>query len=107
VAIHVSAMGLWVGGLAAFLIAPDQRFKYYAAATLGVAVGSGLLLAVAHTASPAALVTTDYGRALLLKVIVVAVALVAMVIRRRRLELAAAMFIVAAATLLAALPPSR
>jgi copper transport protein len=107
VAIHVSAMGLWVGGLAAFLIAPDQRFKHYAAATLGVAVGSGLLLAVAHTASPAALITTDYGRVLLLKVIVVAVALVAVIIRRRRLELVAAMFVVAAATLVAALPPSR
>jgi copper transport protein len=107
VAIHVSAMGLWVGGLAAFLIAPDQRFKHYAAATLGVAVGSGLLLAVAHTASPAALITTDYGRVLLLKVIVVAVALVAVIIRRRRLELVATMFVVAAATVLAALPPSR
>jgi len=107
VAIHVAAMGMWVGGLAAFLIAPDQRFKHYAAATLGVAVGSGLLLAVAHTASPAALITTDYGRVLLLKVIVVALTLVAVIIRRRRLELVAAMFVVAAATLLAALPPSR
>jgi copper transport protein len=107
VAIHVAAMGMWVGGLAAFLIAPDQRFKHYAAATLGVAVGSGLLLAVAHTASPAALITTDYGRVLLLKVIVVAVALVAVIIRRRRLELVAAMFVVVAATLVAALPPSR
>jgi putative copper export protein len=107
VAIHVSAMGLWAGGLATFLIAPDQRFKPYAAATLGMAVGSGLLLALAHTAFPAALVTTDYGRALLLKVVVVAVALVAAAIRRRRLELVAAILIVAAATLLAALPPSR
>ncbi len=107
VAIHVSAMGLWAGGLAAFLIAPDQRFKRYAAATLGVAVGSGLLLAVAHTAFPAALVSTDYGRILLLKVFVVGVALVAVAVRRRRLELVLAAFIVAAASLLAALPPSR
>ncbi len=107
VAIHVSAMGMWVGGLMADVTAPDPRFGRYAAATLGMAVGSGLLLAFAHTAFPAALVTTDYGRALVLKVIVVAVALVAVVIRRRRLELVAAMFIVAAATLLAALPPSR
>ncbi len=107
VAIHVSAMGMWVGGLAAYVTAPDSRFVRYAAATLGLAVGSGLLLALAHTAFPAALVTTDYGRALLLKVIVAGVALVAVAIRRRRLELVAAMFIVAAATLLAALPPSR
>lgn len=107
VAIHVCAMGLWAGGLAAFLIAPDQRFKRYAAVTLGVAVGSGLLLAVAHTAFPGALVSTDYGRILLLKVFVVGVALVAVAVRRRRLELVLAIFIVAAASLLAALPPSR
>jgi copper transport protein len=107
VAIHVSAMGMWVGGLVAYVIAPDPRFTRYAAATLGMAVGSGLLLALAHTAFPAALITTDYGRALLLKVVVVAVALVAAAIRRRRLELVAAILIVAAATLLAALPPSR
>ncbi len=107
VAIHVSAMGMWLGGLVAYVIAPDPRFARYAVATLGTAVGSGLLLALAHTAFPAALVTTDYGRALLLKVVVVAVALVAAVIRRRRLELVAAIFIVAAAALLAALPPSR
>jgi len=107
VAIHVSAMGMWVGGLVAYAIAPDPRFVRYAAATLGVAVGSGLLLALAHTAFPAALVTTDYGRVLLLKIILVALALAAVVIRRRRLELVAAIFIVAAAALLAALPPSR
>jgi len=107
VAIHVSAMGMWLGGLVAYVMTPDPRFVRYAAATLGIAVGSGLVLAFAHTAFPAALLTTDYGRALLLKVIVVAVALVAVVIRRRRLELVAAMFVVAAATLLAALPPSR
>lgn len=107
VTIHVSAMGMWVGGLAAYLIAPDRRFGRYAAAALGIAVGTGLLLAVAHTAFPAELVTTDYGRVLLLKVVVVAVALVAVVIRRRRLEVVAAILVVGAAALLAALPPSR
>jgi copper transport protein len=107
VSIHVSAMGLWAGGLAAYLMAPDQRFGPYAAAALGVAVGTGLLLAFAHTAFPAALITTDYGRVLLIKVVVVAVALVAVVIRRRRLELVAAILVVAGATLLATLPPSR
>ena len=107
VAIHVSAMGIWVGGLAAYVVAPDQRFGRYAAVALGAAVGSGLLLALAHTAFPAALVTTDYGRVLLLKVIAVGVGLAVVVVRRRRLELAAAIFIVAAATVLAALPPSR
>src|SRR5258708_27718175 len=44
VAIHVSAMGMWVGGLVAYVIAPDRRFVRCAAATLGMAAGSGLLL---------------------------------------------------------------
>ncbi len=107
VAIHVSAMGLWTGGLAAYLMGPDRRFGRYAGAALGVAVGSGLLLALAHTAFPTALITTDYGRVLLLKLFVVGVALLAVVIRRRRVELTVAIFIVATASLLAALPPSR
>jgi len=107
VAIHVSAMGLWAGGLAAYVMRPDRRFGRYAAAALGVAVGSGLLLALAHTAFPTALITTDYGRVLLLKLFVIGVALLAVVIRRRRLELTVAIFIVATASLLAALPPSR
>jgi copper transport protein len=107
VAIHVSGMGLWLGGLAAFLRSPDPRFGRYAAVTLGFAIGSGLLLAFAHTAFPAALITTDYGRVLLIKVSVVGVALVAVILRRRRIELGMAMAIVATAALLAALPPSR
>ena len=107
VAIHVSAMGLWVGGLAAFLNAPDPRFGRYAAATFGTAALTGLLLAFAHTASFAALMSSEYGWALLLKVGMVAVALVTVVLRRRRLELGAAIAVVAAAALLAALPPSR
>ena len=107
VAVHVSAMGLWVGGLAAFVIAPDRRFGRYAAGTVALAASSGLLLAIAHTATPAALLATDYGRVLLLKVTLVGAALLAVVIRRRRLELVLAIFVVATATLLAALPPSR
>jgi copper transport protein len=107
VAIHVSAMGLWVGGLAAFLKAPDRRFGRYAAVTLAVAVGSGVVLAFAHTAIPAVVISTDYGRVLLIKVVIVGCALVAVALRRRRLELGVAMTVVAAAALLAALPPSR
>jgi len=107
VAVHVAAMGLWVGGLAAFVRAPDPRFARYAAGTFAVAVATGVLLAVAHTATFAALVSTDYGWALLLKVAVVGVALVTAVLRRRRWELGAAIAVVALAALLAALPPSR
>ncbi|HSS93131.1 MAG TPA: copper resistance protein CopC [Candidatus Dormibacteraeota bacterium] len=107
VAIHVSGMGLWVGGLAAYLIAPDIRFRRYAGATLGVAVASGLLLAFAHTPYPAALIATDYGRVLIVKAGLVAAAVLLVVLRRRRLELGVAAAIIAAAAVLAALPPSR
>jgi copper transport protein len=106
-AVHVLAMGLWVGGLAAFVKAPDRRFVRYAVVTFGTAAGTGLLLAFAHTSSFAALTTTEYGWALFLKVAIVGAALVMVMLRRRRLELSAAAAVVAAAALLAALPPSR
>jgi len=57
-AIHVAAMGIWVGGLAAFLVAPDRRFARYAGGAIAVSLASGLVLALAHLGSPAALVTT-------------------------------------------------
>jgi len=107
VSVHVSAMGLWVGGLAAFVKTPDPRFGRYAAAAFATAAISGLVLAFAHTATFAALITTEYGLALLLKVAVVGSALMAVALRRRRLELGLATAVVAAAALLAALPPSR
>lgn len=107
VAIHVSAVGLWVGGLAAYLLAPDRRFGRYAAATFATAAVTGIILAVAHTASLAALITTEYGWALLAKVAIVIGAAATMLVRRRRLELGVATVAIAAAALLAALPPSR
>lgn len=107
VAVHVAAMGLWFGGLAAFLLQPDRRFGRYAAWTLGAAVVSGLVLALAHAGFGAVVLTTDYGRVLLFKVLIVAAALVAVARRRHRLELGSAVAIVAAAAVLAALPPPR
>lgn len=107
VAVHVAAMGLWAGGLAAYLLGPDRRFVRYAAATFGTAVVTGLLLAFAHTASFIALMTTEYGWALLVKAAIVGVVLVTILLRRRRLELGLAVTVVGAAALLAALPPSR
>jgi copper transport protein len=107
VAVHVSAMGLWAGGLAAYLVTPDPRFGRYAAATFVAAVVTGLLLAFGHTASVAALISTDYGWALLAKVAIVVGAAAAVLVRRRRLELGVATVAIAAAALLAALPPSR
>ena len=74
---------------------------------VGLTLVSGLLLAFAHTGFGTGLVTTDYGRVLLLKVLIVAVALVAVALRRPRLELGVVIAIVGAATVLAALPPPR
>ena len=107
VAIHVSAMGLWVGGLAAYVFAPDRRFGTYAAATFVTAAVTGLVLAFAHTASVVALISTEYGWALLAKVAIVVGAAAAVLLRRRRFELGVATVAIAAAALLAALPPSR
>lgn len=104
-AVHVAGMGLWAGGLAAFLREPDRRFGRYAAWTLGIAVVSGLVLAFAHTGFGVALVTTDYGRVLLLKVPIVIAALLTAALRRRRLEFGAVGAIIGTAALLAALPP--
>ena len=105
VAVHVGAMGLWVGGIAAFIGSPDPRFGRYALATFGVAATTGLVLALVHTSFGAALLTNDYGRVLLLKVFVVGAAVVAALVRRRRLELGVAIAAVAFASLLGALPP--
>ncbi len=105
VAVHVGAMGLWVGGIAAFIGSPDPRFGRYALATFGVAATTGLVLALVHTSFGAALLTNDYGRVLLLKIVVVGAAVVAALVRRRRLELGVAIAAVAFASLLGALPP--
>ena len=105
VAFHVAAMGLWAGGTAVFLLAPDKRFGRYAMWTLAITIGTGLLLALAHIHFGGVLLSTDYGRVLLIKVLLVVAALVAAIIHRRRAELAIVMIVVAAAALLAALPP--
>ena len=105
VSVHVAGMGLWVGGLVAFLRSPDGRFARYALATFGVTAASGLLLALAHTSLGTALVTTDYGRLLILKILIVGGAVLAAALRRRRAELVIAALVVACAALLAALPP--
>jgi copper transport protein len=107
VAIHVTAIGLWVGGLAAFLIIPDRRFGRYAVLSFAGAAISGLLLAVAHIGLLQALMTTAYGQVLMIKVLVVGAALLMALIRRRRLEFGVLVTVVAAAAVLAALPPPR
>jgi copper transport protein len=105
IAVHVAAMGLWVGGLGAFVVAPERRFARYAAVTFGIAVVTGAVLGVAHTSFLTQILSSDYGRALLLKVVVVAAAVVFAVIGRHRRELVAASLAVGAAAVVAALPP--
>lgn len=105
VSVHVATMGLWVGGLAAFLGSPSRQFGRHAAVVLAVAVASGLLLGLAHTRLGTALFATDYGRVLTVKVVIVVGALAAAAWRRHRAEFALAMVAVACATLVAALPP--
>jgi copper transport protein len=119
-AIHVAAMGLWVGGLVAFLVAPDRRFRPYAIGGLAVAIGSGLVLALTHLGSPAALVTTAYGWVLVVKAAIIAAALVVFSVPLRRVHfpspsvggqgrgrVGAAALILALAAVLISLPPPR
>jgi copper transport protein len=108
-AIHVAAMAIWVGGLIAFLFAPDRRFRPYAIGGLAVAIVSGLVLALAHLGSPVALVTTGYGWVLVVKAAIVAIALVSFSIPRTRgrVGVGAAAIILALAAVLVSLPPPR
>ncbi len=105
VAVHVGAMGLWVGCLVGYVRAPDRRFAPYAIATFGTAAASGLVLAVIHTRWLTDLLTTDYGHALVVKIAIVAAAALAAYLARRRAELAIASVAIGAASLVAALPP--
>jgi copper transport protein len=106
-ALHVASMGLWVGGLAAFALAPAGGFARIAAWSAGLLVVSGAALALLHFAAPLELMTTAYGVSLLIKLPLVAVALWLAWRGRRRLELAAVLAVVAAASVLGSLPPPR
>jgi copper transport protein len=106
-ALHVSAMGLWLGGLAAFAVAPADGFGRVATWSAGLLVVSGAALALLHFANPLELMTTAYGLSLLVKLPLVAAALVLAWRGRRRWELAALLSVVAAAAFLVSLPPPR
>lgn len=106
-ALHVSAMGVWVGGLAAFLVAPTERFGSVAAWSAGLLVASGAALALLHFAIPLQTMTTAYGVALMVKLPLVAAALYLAWRARRRGELAALIAVLAAAAVLVSLPPPR
>jgi putative copper export protein len=105
--LHVAAMGLWVGGVAAFVIAPAGGFGRLADWSLGLLVVSGAALALLHFGSPLELVTTAYGVSLLVKLPFVALALFFAWRARHRWELATLLVVVAAASVVVSLPPPR
>ena len=117
-AIHVAAMALWAGGVAAMLVTlPESgrlvaRFGRFAGISVAVLIGSGALLALLHLRGPADLVGTAYGGVLALKLVAVGAALVAAAlgIRRSRSgfpEAIALIGVLGLAGLLASLPPPR
>jgi copper transport protein len=106
-ALHISAMGIWLGGLAAFALAPTAGFSRVAAWSAGLLVVSGAALALLHLTSPLDLITSAYGGALLIKLPMVAAALFLAWRARRRTELAVLCVVVAAAAVMVSLPPPR
>ena len=77
--VHFSGVGMWMGGLAALLIAvrgaPDadkvvavRRFSTGAGIALGVVAVTGTLRAVDEVGTWSALLSTDFGRVVLVKV---------------------------------------
>jgi len=106
-AIHVSAMGAWVGGLAGYAVVPSGGFVRVAVWSAGLLVASGAALALLHFANPLQTMTTAYGGVLIVKLPVVAVALWLAWRARRRGELAALIGVLLAASVLVSLPPPR
>jgi len=82
-AIHIAAMGAWIGGLIALLAIWTQleiaghraallaRFGRLAGGSLALLAATGAVMAAQHLGSPAALLTTAYGRALGAKLVAV------------------------------------
>jgi len=105
VALHVASMGAWVGGVAAYLIAPAGRFVRVAAWSAGLLVLSGAALALLHFPNLTDAITTTYGVSLLVKIPLVGAAIYLGWRTRHRAELAALVAVLAAAALLISLPP--
>jgi copper transport protein len=106
-AVHVFAMGTWVGGLAAYAMAPAGGFGRVAAWSVALLVLSGAALALLHLGQWRDLMTTAYGQGLLVKVPLVAAALYMARLGRRRWELGALAAVLAAAAIIVSLPPPR
>jgi copper transport protein len=106
-AVHVFAMGTWVGGLAAFALAPAGGFGRVAAWSAALLVLSGVALALLHLGQWRDLMVTAYGEGLRVKVPLVAIALYMARLGRRRWELGALAAVLAAAAIVVSLPPPR
>jgi copper transport protein len=113
-AIHVAAMAMWVGALAGMVYTSSVSHPArgggqgggFALVAFGIAVVSGVLLALAHIGFPPSL-TTGYDWALITKAAVVGIAIVLALLGRRRAELGVVALILAAAAVLVSLPPPR
>jgi copper transport protein len=108
-AAHEAAMAVWVGGLAAVLVASAgvHRFGRMALAAFAVLALSGAAMALAHLRAPADLAGTTYGSVLGVKVLAVGAAAAIAGLGARRLEAAALAGVLALAGLLVSLPPPR
>jgi putative copper export protein len=100
-------MGTWVGGLAAFAIAPAGGFARVAAWSAALLVLSGLALAFLHLSQWQDIMSTAYGQGLIVKAPLVAAALFVARLGRRRWELATLAGVLAAAAIIVSLPPPR
>jgi copper transport protein len=105
--LHIFAMSLWVGGVAAYMVAPSDGFRRVAVWSAGLLVLSGATLAVLHFANPLQTMTTPYGVVLMIKLPLVALALWLAWRVRRRAELVALSAVLLAAAVLVSLPPPR
>jgi putative copper export protein len=77
--VHVISVGLWMGGLVGLLLtlrrrSPDdttgrdvRRFSRLATVGIAAVAGTGLLRAIGEVQTPAALVSTDFGRLVIAK----------------------------------------
>ena len=90
---HASAIALWVGALLPLALALSterggealHRFSSGIAAIVAVLLLSGVVLAIVQVETPAALLSTAYGRVLLLKLALVAIAFLLAALNRWRL----------------------
>jgi copper transport protein len=96
--LHLAGMAVWVGGLvvllcgvlprrrAAELAAVVPRFSRFALASVLAVVGSGLLLGWLLVGSPGALLSTGYGRVLLVKLALLGLVMLAALASKRYVD---------------------